>query len=212
MIQETVVQPRPSISIIILAGGQSRRLGRDKSLLELDGQPLIARTVRTLVPLSDDLVVVTNHAARYENLALPVRYVPDKVRGLGSLMGLYSGLKAAHHGHALAVACDMPFLNLSLLRYMASLAQDHDVVIPRLGEFLEPLHALYGRTCLPVMARLLEEGRRQIIAFFPEVRARYVGEDEIDRYDPLRLSFVNVNTPQDWARVKDEFSDSATWA
>ena len=116
MAQETVLQPKPTISVIILAGGQSTRLGRDKSLLELDGQPLIARTVHTLAPLSDDLVVVTNDVERYEGLALPVRYVPDKVRGMGSLMGLYSGLKAAQHSHVLAVACDMPFLNLPLLR------------------------------------------------------------------------------------------------
>ena len=202
MVQSTVPQPEFTISVIILAGGESRRLGRDKSLLELDGQPLIARTVHTLTALSDDLVVVTNNATRYQGLALPARYVPDEERGMGSLMGLYSGLKAIQHSHALAVACDMPFLNLPLLRYMLPLAQNYDVVIPKLGDFLEPLHALYGRACLPPMARLLAQGRRQILAFFPEVRTHYVAEAEIDRYDPLHLSFVNVNTPEEWARAQ----------
>jgi molybdopterin-guanine dinucleotide biosynthesis protein A len=118
------------------------------------------------------------------------------------LMGIYSGLKAARHPQALAVACDMPFLSLPLLRYMLPLAEDHDVVIPRVGGYLEPLHAVYSTACLPAMARLLAQGRRQIIAFFDEVRVRYVEADDVDRLDPRHLSCVNVNTPEDWERVQ----------
>jgi molybdopterin-guanine dinucleotide biosynthesis protein A len=192
----------PQISVIVLAGGQSRRLGIDKSLLEIEGQPLIARTVRSLESLSDDLIIVTNEPSRYRSLALAARFVPDERRGLGSLMGIYSGLKTARYSHALAVACDMPFLSLPLLRFMASLTEGVDVVIPRLGELVEPLHSVYGMACLPFMAALLAEGRRKITAFFPEVRVRYVEEQEIDLFDPSRLSFVNVNTPEDWKSVQ----------
>jgi molybdopterin-guanine dinucleotide biosynthesis protein A len=167
----------------------------------MNGQPLLARVADHLSLLSDDLVVVTNDAARYDGLVLPVRWVPDEVRGAGSLMGIYSGLKAARYPQALAIACDMPFLSLPLLRYMLTLAGDHDVVIPRVGGYLEPLHAIYGKSCLPSMGRLLDQGRRQIIAFFAEVRVRYVEEKEVDRFDPRHLSFVNVNTPADWERA-----------
>jgi len=190
------------VSAVVLAGGQSQRFGKEKSLLLVDQQPLLARTVQTLASLSDDIIVVTNEPARYEALDLPVRFVPDERRGVGSLMGIYSGLKAARRPQALTVACDMPLLNLDLLRYMLGLVEGYDVVIPRMGDLLEPLHAIYGRACLPAMARLLEQGRRQIVAFFPEVRVRYVQEDEIDRFDALHLSFFNVNTPQDWERVQ----------
>jgi molybdopterin-guanine dinucleotide biosynthesis protein A len=193
---------KPGLSVVVLAGGQSRRLGRDKAFLELEGQPLISRAVQRLLPLSDDLIVVTNHAVHYESLGLPARLVPDEQPGLGALMGLYSGLKAARHPYALAVACDMPFLNLDLLGYMGSLVTDQDVVIPRIGKLLEPLHAIYGQRCLPAMKRLLDQGRRQVIAFFPEVRVRYVEEDEIRCFDSQQRSFVNVNTPEDWARVR----------
>ncbi len=189
-------------SVVILAGGKSSRLGKDKSFLLVDGQPLVARVVEKLSLLSDDLVVVTNNPVRYEPLALPARLVPDERRGEGSLMGLYSGLKAARHSQVLAVACDMPFLSLPLLRYMLPLAEGHDVVIPRVRGYLEPLHAVYSTTCLPAMARLLAEGQHQIIAFFHEVQVRYVEEDEVDRYDPHHLSFINVNTPEDWERVQ----------
>ena len=96
----------------------------------------------------------------------------------------------------------MPFLCLPLLRYMLPLASGHDVVIPRVGGYLEPLHAIYAKACLPAMAGLLKQGRRQIIAFFDEVRVRYVEEDEVDRFDPRHLSFVNINTPADWERAQ----------
>ena len=188
--------------MVVLAGGRSRRLGRDKAFLMLDGQPLVVRTVDRLAALSDDLVVVTNEAARFEPLVLPVRLVPDERPGEGALMGIYSGLRAARYPHALVVACDMPLLSLPLLRYMLPLANGSDVVIPRVAGLLEPLHAIYGKACLPAMGRLLDQGQRQIIAFFGQVRVRYVEEDEIARCDPHHLSFVNVNTPEDWERVQ----------
>jgi molybdopterin-guanine dinucleotide biosynthesis protein A len=195
-------QSDPPTSVVILAGGRSSRLGRDKSLLEVNGQPLVTRTVHTLSDLSDDLVIVANDPDRFEALALPARFVPDEIRGIGALMGVYSGLKAVRHPRALVVACDMPFLSLPLLRYMLPLAPGHDVVIPRLNNYLEPLHAVYDRSCLPSMKRLLDQGRRQIIAFFPEVRVRFVEEAEVDQFDPQRLSFVNVNTVEDWQQVQ----------
>lgn len=191
------------VSIVVLAGGQSRRFGQDKSLLELAGQPLIVRAVTRLAPLSDDLIVVANEPGRYESLDLPVRFEADRVRGMGSLMGIYSGLVAARHRHALVVACDMPFLSEALLRYMIPLADGFDVVIPRVGRMLEPLHAIYSRACLPYMAKLLEDRQRKIIAFFDEVRVRCVEAHEIARFDPEHLSFFNVNRPEDWQHAQE---------
>jgi molybdopterin-guanine dinucleotide biosynthesis protein A len=192
----------PAISAVVLAGGKSTRLGKDKSLLLLDGEPLLARVVRRLSALSDDLIVMTNDPARYEPLALPARLVSDERPGVGVLMGLYTGLKVASYSRALAVACDMPFLNLPLLRYMVPLADGYDVVVPQQNGFLEPLHAIYGKNCLPAMLRRLKQGRRQIISFFDDVRVRCVGQADIDRFDPLHLSFLNVNTPEDWRRAQ----------
>jgi len=191
-----------SISAIVLAGGESRRLGQDKCMLPVEGQPLLARTLALLASLAGDLLVVSNDPYRAADLGRPVRLVPDQQPGVGALMGLYSGLKAARHDRAVAVACDMPFLNLPLLRYMISLAAGYDVVLPRLGDLAEPLHAVYGKGCLGPMERHLALGRRRIVAFFDEVRVCYVEQAEIDRFDPRHLSFLNVNTPQDWRRVQ----------
>jgi len=84
------------------------------------------------------------------------------------------------------------------------------VVIPRLPEGLEPLHAIYNQSCRSPMGRLLAQDHRKIIAFFPEVRVRYVTEEEIDLFDPQRRSFINVNTPQDWERVQRLLAHTAT--
>jgi molybdopterin-guanine dinucleotide biosynthesis protein A len=191
-----------SVSGIILAGGQSRRLGIDKAFLPILGQPLVARTVQKLAALSDDVIVVTNQPALYTALRLPARLVRDELPGQGALMGIYSGMKAAHHPQALVVACDMPFLSLPLLRHMTTLAAEYDVVIPELDGMFEPLHAVYGRACLQPMARLLAAGEHQIIAFFPEVRVRVIDQREIDAFDPDRLSLLNVNTREDWERAQ----------
>jgi len=195
---------------LILAGGQSRRLGRDKALIRLDpaGPTLIERVAVVLASLCQEVLLVGGDPARYAFLGLP--HVPDVYPGAGSLGGIYAGLAAAHHDYALVVACDMPFLNPALLRYMAELPRDYDVLTPRWareaggrGVLYTPrnelaaqtLHAIYGRGCLPPMRALLEAGERRIIAFFPQVRVRYVEPDEVARFDPAGRSFFNVNTP-----------------
>jgi molybdopterin-guanine dinucleotide biosynthesis protein A len=194
--------PGAVVSVVVLAGGKSSRLGRDKALLPIEGQPMLARTVQRLSALTDDLIVVSNELESHGSLAMAARLVPDVEPGQGSLMGVYSGLRVARHAHALVIACDMPLLSIPLLRYMVGLAQGYDVVIPRLNGLLEPLHSIYGKACLPPISRLLDQGQRKITAFFQEVRVRYVEEDEIDAFDPHRLSFLNVNSLADWNRAR----------
>ncbi len=185
------------ISVIILAGGRSQRLGVDKALLEFDGKWLLLRLLDTLRPLSDDILVVTNNAERLAKL--PVRLVSDLYPNTGPLGGIYTGLVAMCHPHGLVVGCDMPLLNLELLRYMILLATDFDIVIPCLAGNVEPLHAIYGKSCMPAIAQALERGERRVVSFFPQVHIRYVEQEEIDIFDPQHLSFFNINTPEDLA-------------
>lgn len=187
------------ISGIVLAGGQSQRMGTDKALLELEGKPLIGWVLERLQQLSDDLLIVVRDTTAYAHLG--VRLVTDVYPRQGALVGLHAGLLAARHPLALAVACDMPFLDLRLLRYMVVVGRGHDAVIPRIGGYPEPLHALYRvRRCLPAIEQALDSGQFKMTSFLPGVRVRYVEEQEIDLFDPQRLSFFNVNTPEDWQR------------
>lgn len=192
--------PILTVSGVILAGGQSSRLGADKSLVNVNGQSLIEHIVAKLAKLSDDVIVVTNSPERHNHLE--ARLVGDVYPGKGALGGIYSGIRAAANTHSLVVACDMPFLDLNLLRYMIILACEHDVVIPRIGGFSEPLHAIYSKKCLGPMDRLLAQGGLKIIDFFPEVQVRYVEEGEVDLFDPQHLSFFNVNTQSDLKEMK----------
>ena len=199
----------PEISAVVLAGGKSQRLGMDKSLLHLDGEWLLQRILGQLATLSKDLVVVANDGKKLESLQVPV--VPDARPGMGPLGGIYSGLQAMHCERGLFVACDMPLLNLPLLRYMVQLSPGFDVVIPRVADETEPLHAIYSKACLRPIADVMDRGQRRVIHFFDRVRVRYVEQDEIEVFDPEHLSFFNINTSADLQRAK-ELSRRATRA
>lgn len=203
------VHPPRGLSGIILAGGESRRMGQDKAFLQVGGQPLVQRVLQAVTAVADDVTIVTNSPERY--VEYPVNIVRDVYPGTGTLGGIYTGLLVAGHRCALTVACDMPFLNVDLLRYMASLVEQHDVVMPHVGggqpspeaqatarsRDLHPLHAIYCKRCLEPMERAIGRGDLRAVAFLPEVRVRFVGRPEIERFDPHYRSLFNANTPED---------------
>lgn len=199
-------RPRPAregceagelVSGVVLAGGRSERLGRDKAGLLLGRETLLQRVVRTLSCLSDDLIAVVR--ADQQVVVPEARVVQDVAPYSGVLAGMAAGLTAARHDWALVVACDMPFLNLGLLRYMLSLRCEVDVVVPRLDVGAEPLHALYHKRCLGALSKSLAEGRRRVISFYDTLRVRWVDPEEIARFDSQGRSFFNINTPDDLA-------------
>jgi molybdopterin-guanine dinucleotide biosynthesis protein A len=187
---------------IVLAGGASQRMGRDKAFLELGGRPLIVHVIERMARVCAEVLVVAGDAQPYTGLGVPL--VEDRFRGVGVLGGLHAGLEAAAYELALAVGCDMPFLKLDLLQAFAGWAEGFDVALLRQGEQVEPLHAAYRRTCLPAMGAAIRAGRRRIISFFPHVRVRYVTPEDVAPFDPELRSFRNVNTPEEWEVVRAE--------
>jgi molybdopterin-guanine dinucleotide biosynthesis protein A len=183
-----------------MAGGQSRRLGRDKALLEINGETLLARALRIVGEVTAERFII-GPAERREQ-APGVRVLADELPGSGPLGGIYTALRAASHDLVLVVACDMPFLNPGLLRYLLSLAPGCDVVLPRVDGRGEQLHAVYARSCIEPIAAQLRSGDFKIDRFFARVRVRAVEEDELRRHDPDLRSFRNVNTPEDWAAAQ----------
>lgn len=189
-----------AVSSVILAGGQSRRMGTNKAFLEVGSRSIIERLIEKVSLVGQEVILVTNTPDEYAHLDYPT--VPDVYPGKGSLGGLYSGLRAVRNEYALVVACDMPFLNASLLRYMILLAPEYDAVVPRTGQGIEPLHALYSKACLPAMEQVLQQDHLKVISFYSQVHVRYVEQEEIEILDPEHLSFFNVNSTEDleWAR------------
>lgn len=199
---------KSEVTGLVLAGGASRRMGRDKAFLELDGRPMIAVVIARMQAVCDEVLIVANDHQRYANLGAPV--VPDRFRGVGVLGGLHAGLEAASHELALAVGCDMPFLNPDLLQALARWAVGYDVALLKHGDYVEPLHAAYRRTCLPAMEDVIRAGQRRIISFFSAVRVRYVTPEEIAPFDSALRSFRNINTPEEWHAAKSTWEQETT--
>jgi len=196
---------RLDVTSIVLAGGRSMRLGYDKVLQAVGDRSLLEKVLDTVAGLSRSIVVVAA-----EGRAIPelkeypgVRVVTDLYSGRGPLVGIYTGLLASTTFRNLVVASDMPFLNEGLLRYMVSLSDGYDAVTLRIGDKLEPLHAVYTRACLGPIERMLEEGELGVHRLLLRIRVRYVVEEEMERFDPERLSLFNVNTERDLRMARD---------
>ena len=189
-----------AVTGVVLAGGRSIRMGTNKALLEVGGVRLIDGAVAVLCAIFPEVLVIGNDPAPYAGLGLPI--LPDLVPGKDSLGGLFTAVTAAGHPHAFCLACDMPFANPALIRYLAGLAEGHDVVVPRTAEGVQPLHALYGKGCLPAMRRQIEADRLKIDRLFEQVRVRYVDEAEMRPHDPELLSFWNLNTREEWVQAQ----------
>ena len=183
------------MTAIVLAGGKSSRLGRDKALEILGGKTLIERVIGSLSQLEDEIIVVTASSDQLPDLN--AGRVLDTYPRTVAKVGLCTGLNASSSFYSLVVACDMPFLNIDLLRHLIDSAQGFDAVIPRIGDKIEPLHAVYSKNCIPVMEEHIRKGKMKISDLFDEINVRYAESDEIERYDPQHLSLFNINSEAD---------------
>ena len=188
------------LSLAILAGGRSSRMGTDKAFVRVLGRPLIEEILSQSAGLGMESLIITNQPAEYAYLGVPLLgdVLPDK----GPLGGLYTALHSATRPHVLCIACDMPFVVRPLLDFLISLIPEGDAIVPRLSDEAEPFRAIYSRACLAPIRAALDAGRMRMISFFPDVRVRFVDEAEIDRFDPQHLSFFNVNTPDDLEQAR----------
>jgi len=192
---------------IILAGGDSKRLGSPKALLKFQDCSLVELIIRRLGEYFDQLTLITDRADLYDHL--PVKITGDiiKTDKKSPLRGIHAGLSSSPLPYQFVAACDMPFLNLDLISYMEKHAKDYDAVVPRIGDYFQPLHAYYSRTCLEVIERQVNKGRYKVTDFYSQLHVKYIGEDEIVRFDPQQLSFININRWSDYETALEIFSD-----
>jgi molybdopterin-guanine dinucleotide biosynthesis protein A len=192
------------VSLAILSGGKSERMGTSKALLPFLGKPLIQRIVERLSALSDDILITTDQPNLYKFLQLPL--FEDLWPGLGSLGGLFTSLTVAKNPYLAAVGCDMPFASLELFEYECDrlIQTGVDVVIPSTSKGLEPLHAVYRRdTCLPAIRSALEAGNLKLVSWLPDVKAEIISVNKTKEFDPQNLVFWNVNTPEEFQRAEE---------
>ncbi|MGI6221269.1 MAG: molybdenum cofactor guanylyltransferase [Coriobacteriales bacterium] len=194
-----------NLSIVVQAGGESKRMGSDKALVTFLGAPLIMRPIRRLYPICSEMVVTTNNPEKMDFLQSYIdsgrmHLASDKINHRGALVGIHTALSSATLDYAALVACDMVFPSSELIRHLHGILEETgaDVAIPTTHNGFEPFHAVYRReTCLAAVEDALENGLSKATAWFPAVNVVEVGSEEIQRVNPRGGSFVNVNTPDE---------------
>jgi molybdenum cofactor guanylyltransferase len=181
---------------IILAGGNSSRMGTNKALLKLGNQTVIEKVIEEMRPITAELIVVTNTFEDYEFLGLPL--VADLRKGLGPLAGLEAGLLASSNERNMVVACDMPFISQSLAKLLLDQLADYDAAVPNVEGRLHPLFAAYRKACLTEIQKSLDENQLRMRAFFDQILLKVVDEP-LDQMDSMSL--FNMNEPQEYEKA-----------
>ena len=201
---------RPRVSVVIQAGGESRRMGRSKATVPFCGRPLIMRLVERMAPVADELIITTNEP---ENLTflkaefpdLEIKLVRDRMDERGALPGLYTALSAARNPYVAAIACDMVFASPSLVvaEALEMTETGADVVVPVNKHGFEPFHSVYRRmACLPVVAEVIKTGEKRAQAFFGQVNVVKFPQDKVLEAEPMGGCFINANTPDELAALE----------
>jgi molybdopterin-guanine dinucleotide biosynthesis protein A len=195
------------LTVAILAGGSSRRMGQDKAIMSFRGEVLLQRVLGRLTGLAEEEIIIGPGSQEY--LALGIRIAPDLYPGRGSLGGVFTALFTASQEAVAIVACDMPFISSELLAYQRDIlfSEDLDIVVPSSERSLEPLHAIYRRdTCLPLVREALAAGEQRLISWFQQGKVRILTPEEIKPFNPHGVVFINVNTPDEF-RQAEKFSE-----
>jgi molybdopterin-guanine dinucleotide biosynthesis protein A len=195
---------------IILAGGKNTRIRTNKALLKIGDKTIIQVIVSKLKQVFDEIIVVTDRLEPINQLPITelTRIVNDIIPDKGSLGGLYSGLINSRSQYNFVVACDMPFLNVELIKFMKSNCNPAiacksgvDVIIPKLKTGYETLHAIYSKNCIAPIEKQLRQDNLKIIDFFSRMKVKEITEDIIKQFDSQLLSFFNINTEDDYKQA-----------
>ncbi|MDY6794042.1 MAG: molybdenum cofactor guanylyltransferase [Actinomycetota bacterium] len=193
---------RPDFSAAVLAGGKGRRLGTDKTYIHIGGKPVLESISENLLTIFPSvLLVVKSRNFPYVDPGPGVSVVSDVIPGKGPLGGIYTALEYSTAPYVFVMACDMPYPSLDLIEGMLDEVKGREAVVPRRGDYIEPLFAVYARSTREKIRPRLEEDRLKIQDFIDELDVRYLDEDEIATCDPCFRSFFNINTPEDLRRA-----------
>ena len=180
---------------IILAGGDSRRMGRDKASLPFHGETLLQSVVASVQPLFAQTLL----SVRQPRSEISLRQICDVQADGGPLVGLISALEEINTSWVFVVACDMPFIAPAVIGQLANLRADYQAVIPTVDNHAQPLAAFYASSCLPVLKQSLADGNKSLIKAMQTLNVRYVARQELVQFDPQLRSFFDLDTPQDVA-------------
>jgi molybdopterin-guanine dinucleotide biosynthesis protein A len=183
---------------IILSGGAGSRMGgQEKAFLTLAGETFIDRKIRLLKPLFTEILVVVNNPSLYAGIDAVI--LQDEIPGSGPLMGMYTGLKHSSSDRNFITSVDSPYVHTGLVRYLLEEPGDWDAHVPMWRGYQEPLYAVYRKTCIPHIEKVLN--RKKIIIFYSAVRMHYAEEQVCRSFDPEGNCFININSMEDYRNL-----------
>lgn len=189
------------ITPFILSGGKSRRMGTNKSFVNLAGRPLIEIVMGKVTDIFiRKPIIITNSPEEYEYLGYEM--VSDIVKNKGPLGGIHAALTHSPTPYIFILACDMPFVEPWFIRYMAEKLAEEDILIPHNGENVEPLHAIYSKRCLAAIETHLHDDHRCVQSFFQDVSITYINQQEMAKLKLPDSYFLNVNTLEDLVQAE----------
>jgi molybdopterin-guanine dinucleotide biosynthesis protein A len=189
------------MTAIILAGGKASRMKvEDKAFLKIGNEPLISTQLRLLKRLFREIIIVTNLPEKY-GVIKGVKVISDIIPHQGPLGGIYSGLMSSSSFYNFVVACDMPYINTSLIEYMYKKSSGCDAVVPKINKRYEPLYCFYSKNCLKFIGQLLDKKMFKINKLFSEIRVKEITSEEVEQFAPSAKIFTNINTREDLANV-----------
>lgn len=192
------VHAYPDVTGVLLAGGNSRRMGQDKALLEVFGEPMFNRTLKLIQDFFPRILI----AGDRPDLAPPGIPVISDIYPGSALGGLHTGLKTAETDWIFVVPCDMPCPDIRIMKLLLQNRDGVDAVVPRTAAGYEPVFALYHKNCLPHMESMLQQDQFRIYDFYQRINIRYLDEDQLP--DGWQKSLFNINTPEDFNRIAKE--------
>jgi molybdenum cofactor guanylyltransferase len=188
---------------IILAGGKNSRMGATKAFLTINGTRLIDIILKVYRNIFSEIIIVTNDPLDYTEFS-DVVVVTDIYKEKKALGGIYTGLFYASSEYSFVIACDMPFLNKDFILFMTKLTGKHDIIVPLPDDGYQPLHAIYSQRCLIAIKRLITADKLKITGFYKEMRLMTITEEQIKPFNQDGRLFLNINTPEDLAKLKAE--------
>lgn len=180
---------------VILAGGENRRMPALKAFIEIDGEKIIERNLKIMKKLFKEIFIVTNQPEIYLYLGIPL--LGDIFNVRGPMTGIFTSLLNSSNHWVFISACDMPFVNEHLIRYMAAKRNNYDAVAPMLEGKTEPLFTFYSKRLILYMEKAIIAGKTGLKKFLDNKRVNYISTKEIKNIDPEVRSFININTPED---------------
>lgn len=187
-----------NVTGIVLAGGESRRMGRHKATIEIDGAPLLKKSVQLFKELFPEVIAISKEPGIFGDVGC--KEVGDLFSGMGPMVGILTAFKVASSDAIFVSACDMPFLNKGVIELIVNEGRGFDITLPKIGGKGDPLHALYSRNCYESMRSFMNDKGRSLNRFIDSLetkKVRYIGEEEIRALDPDTLSLFNMNTPEE---------------